>query len=199
MISGRFYHNEQSLRVVEVLENDGQGLNLTSEVRDGILNHRGDIHPCTLEGEVVRYCDRIAYLNHDIDDAVRSGHLSYGQLPQSTLSLLGDRHSKRIDTMVKAIVYESQGQPKVVMSPPIAAAMDELRQFMFDHVYFHEDHLTEEAHLLEIISYLYYTLKENPQLLPEEYQRYELDQAVEDYIAGMTDPFALNLYQQWHG
>ena len=193
-ICGPFHHREQSLRVVDVLEHNGQGLNLTAEVRDGILHHSGEGEPSTLEGCIVRYCDRIAYLNHDIDDAVRSGYLEYHQLPDSTLRLLGDRHSQRIDTMVHDIVQESSGKPVIAMSAPIASAMEELREFMFEKVYYHPRKIAEENRLDSYIDQLYHLFLAEPELLPEEYRGEPHWLAVRDYIAGMTDTFALHTY-----
>lgn len=196
-ICGPFSHCVQSLRVVDVLEHDGAGLNLTKEVRDGILHHSGKGIPSTLEGRVVRYCDRIAYLNHDIDDAVRSGYLEYHQLPESTLRLLGDRHSKRIDTMVRDIVASSIGKPEVTMSAAISEAMDELREFMFEHVYYHSRKITEEKRLDGYIEAMYNIFMEHPHLLPEESGDRSHALAVRDYIAGMTDTFALHTYRDF--
>lgn len=197
---GHFKHNEQSLRVVEYLERDGQGLNLTREVRDGILHHSGgDTLPMTLEGQVVRFCDRIAYLNHDIDDAVRSGYLEYHQLPDSTLRVLGDSHSHRINTLVRDIVAESSGQPLVRMSEPISQCLEELREFMFAHVYMHPRKTREEAKLERIIDFFFAYYQEQPEELPLEFQQEPLQRSVCDYIAGMTDPFALNHYAYLSG
>lgn len=188
-----FNHNRQGLRVVDLLENDGQGLNLTQETRDGILCHSGPQQPQTLEGCVVRFCDRIAYLNHDIDDAIRSGYLQFSQLPPRLLATLGGTHRRRIDTMVRDIVRESDGRPEVRMSAHCAEAMQELRDFMFQHVYFHPRKIAEEQRLEAMIVSFFHHFLANPQQLPPEYRREPLDQAVCDYIAGMTDPFALAL------
>ncbi len=195
-LTGDFAHTRQSLRVVDLLEHDGRGLNLTAEVRDGILHHSGEEPPQTLEGLVVRFCDRIAYLNHDIDDAVRSGYLEYRQLPDSTLRLLGQSHSQRINTMVRDVVRESQGLPLVQMSRPIAQAMDELRAFMFEHVYLHPRKIAEEQNLALVIDAFYAHFLAHMEALPLEFQREPASQAVVDYIAGMTDTFALTLARQ---
>lgn len=197
---GHFKHNEQSLRVVEKLERDGRGLNLTQEVRDGILRHSGgDTLPFTLEGQVVRICDRIAYLNHDIDDAVRSGYLEYRHLPESTLQVLGDSHSHRINTLVFDIVRESSGQPLVRMSEPIYQAMQELREFMFAHVYLHPHKTQEEQRLEKITDFFFAYYQQHPELLPHEFQTEPLARSVGDYIAGMTDTFALSHYAELSG
>ena len=198
-LCGHFRHNEQSLRVVEVLEQDGRGLNLTREVRDGILHHSGDGLPGTLEGRVVRFCDRIAYLNHDIDDAVRSGYLEYHQLPESTLRVLGENHSQRINTVVRNIVAESRGEAAVRMSPEIAQVMDELREFMFEHVYFHPQKIEEEKRLEAVIDFFFTYFQQHPEQLPEEYRQEPLLRSICDYIAGMTDNFALSHYAELSG
>ena len=132
---GGFAHNEQSIRVVEKLENDGRGLNLTYEVRDGILNHRRSGTPCTLEGYAVSLADRIAYINHDIDDAIRAGVLSPKDIPESCNKILGDTHGERINTMILDILEQSFGKPEISMSEPVKEQFHILRSFMFDKVY----------------------------------------------------------------
>src|SRR4029077_15050561 len=139
--SGRgFRHNEHSLRVVEQLERDGRGLNLTAEVRDGILKHTGPKEPKTLEGRIVRLVDRFAYINHDIDDAVRAGHLDPAELPAEPIELLGDTGSRRIDTLVHDVVENSARAGDIVQSDEIGEAMLALRSFMFERVYHAQDH-----------------------------------------------------------
>ena len=196
---GHFKHNEQSLRLVEQLERNGKGLNLTHEVRDGILHHCGEGLPKTLEGQVVRHCDRIAYLNHDIDDAVRSGYLEYHQLPDSTLQVLGSSHSQRINTVVLDIVKESTGKACVNMSPLIEEAMQELREFMFANVYLHPRKTIEEQRLEKVIDFFFSYYQEHAECLPEEYRHSPLKRAVCDYIAGMTDTFALHHFADLSG
>lgn len=192
-----FNHSRQSLRVVELLEQDGRGLNLTWEVRDGILHHSSHAElPSTLEGCVVRYCDRIAYLNHDIDDAIRSGYLSFDSLPASTRLGLGETHSQRINTMVTDIVRESSGQPLVRMSPACEEYMQELREFMFGQFYYHPDRLKEEQWLNKLVRGLHRYFLDHIEELPDEYRREPYPVAVCDYIAGMTDNFALSLHQR---
>src|SRR5438552_4918908 len=137
---GGFRHNEHSLRVVEKLERDGRGLNLTWEVRDGILHHTGDGEPSTLEGKIVRIVDRVAYINHDIDDAIRAGILSAGDLPQDELGVLGETGSRRIDTLVHDLVETSSEAGDIAQSDEIGGAMLSLREFMFDRVYLQQDH-----------------------------------------------------------
>ena len=198
-LSGDFSHNRQSLRVVDILENDAQGLNLTYEVRDGILHHTGTEKPQSLEGQVVRFCDRIAYLNHDIDDAVRSGYLEYNALPDSTLELLGDTHSRRINTMVTDILVNSAGKQLVAMSNEIKFAMDELRDFMFEKVYFHPLKIQEEARLGLVIEAFYNYYLNYIDELPIEYHVRPHELGVCDYISGMTDNFALHHYEELFG
>lgn len=192
-----FSHNKQSLRVVDVLERGGQGLNLTYEVRDGILNHSGEGFPSTLEGEIVRICDRIAYVNHDIDDALRAEIFSYSDLPLAAREVLGDSHSNRIDTMVTDVVRESEGQARIRMSAKVAQAMDELRNYLFTHVYFRREAREEEERIKTVIKNLFAYYMEHPVEMATEYV---VDPGTEimvcDYIAGMTDHFALQKYQE---
>ncbi len=173
-----FRHNEHSLRVVEKLERDGRGLNLTWEVRDGILHHTGDGEPATLEGKIVRIVDRVAYINHDIDDAIRGGILSAGDLPQDEIRVLGETGSRRIDTLVHDLVETSSEAGDIVQSDEIGGAMLSLREFMFDRVYLQQDH----AQLRATIRRVFETLVDK--------RRYDLQEAT-DYLAGMTDRFAL--------
>ena len=193
-----FRHNEQSLRVVEVLEG-GEGLNLTWEVRDGILNHSGKNRPATLEGECVARADRIAYINHDIDDAIRAGVLREFELPQDLLHVLGETHGQRINTMITDIVRESQGQPHLYMSEPIQNASNELRQFLFDHVYMDKWRKEEEERCDHVIVSLFEYFMEHPQKMPMEYvqiaYRDGTERAVTDFLACMTDRYALRTYE----
>jgi len=194
LMPGGFKHNEQSLRTVDVLEKDGEGLNLTWEVRDGIRNHSGEDEPATLEGWCVRRADRIAYINHDIDDAIRGGVLKPFELPKRCLSVLGDTHSKRINTMILDIVATSAGQPYVRMSPEISQASDELRSFLFEYVYNDTWRASEEKRCDYVLSALYGYYTENPGQMPAEYvqilYREGVERAVCDFLAGMTDRFA---------
>lgn len=184
-----FTHNRQSLRVVDVLERNGKGLNLSFEVRDGILNHSGSGMPSTCEGEVVRLSDRIAYINHDIDDALRAGIIEKSQLPAAPTALLGDSHSSRINSMVKDVIMASSGKRQIIMTSPVASAMDQLREFLFEVVYFRPEAQKEEKKIWQIINVLYDYYSTLPAIPSDEY-----DNAV-DYIAGMTDSFAINAYQ----
>lgn len=198
LTQGGFRHNEQSLRVVEVLEG-GEGLNLTWEVRDGILKHSGTLHPATLEGECVARADRIAYINHDIDDALRAGVLREFELPHELLRILGETHGQRIDTMITDIVKTSRGQPFVRMSPEIQEATDEMRRFLFKRVYLDEWRRAEEVRCDHVISSLFAYYIEHPGEMPLEYvqisYRDGTERAVTDYLACMTDRYALRTYQ----
>ena len=194
-----FRHSEQSLRIVEYLENDGEGLNLTWEVRDGILHHPWSMPPpSTLEAQVVRFADRIAYLNHDLDDAMRAGVLTPEQLPAGPLSVLGTTHSERINTLVMDLFTQSVDQPEVRLSPEIFAALDELRDFMFAEVYVREGTRREHEKAVKLIRDLFAHYLEHPEELPAEYHRSpgDLPTRVADHIAGMTDRYALRTYER---
>ena len=198
LTSGGFRHNEQSLRVVEVLEGS-EGLNLTWEVRDGILKHSGKRKPETLEGECVARADRIAYINHDIDDAIRAGVLRDFEIPQDLLRVLGETHGQRIDTMITDIVRESAGQEHLRMSAPIQQASDELRSFLFDHVYLDEWRQSEEEKCDHVIVSLFEYFMEHPGKMPLEYvqisYRDGTERAVTDFLACMSDRYAIRTYQ----
>jgi dGTPase len=178
----RFHHNEHSLRVVEALERDGRGLNLTEEVRDGILNHTGPNEPDTLEGKIVRLVDRVAYINHDIDDAVRAGVLDPAELPHDEIELLGPTGSRRIDALVHDLVETSAREGDIRQSEEIGAAMLSLRSFMFDRVYLGEAAGAEHARARATVHRIFDHLLERGDEL----------QDVIDYVAGMTDRFALS-------
>ena len=195
-----FQHNEQSLRVVEKLENNGNGLNLTMEVRDGIVHHSGPVAPKTLEGACVARADRIAYINHDIDDALRAGILRPEDLPQSVLKTLGATHGERIETMIRDIVNESRDKQEILMSPAIQAATDELRAFMFERVYRDSWRSEEERKCDRLLTHLFEYYTENVGQMPLEYIEIAYlegqERAVADFISGMTDRYAVRLYQQ---
>ncbi|AOT68507.1 deoxyguanosinetriphosphate triphosphohydrolase [Geosporobacter ferrireducens] len=195
-----FHHNEQSLRVVDHLEKGkrGYGLNLTFEVRDGILHHTGADRPATLEGQIVKISDRIAYINHDIDDAIRAGVLKYEDLPKDCLENLGATHSDRIHTMIMDLIHHSIHQPKLSQSREKLFYIDKLRAFMFENVYLNKKAKREEEKAQHIIQELYHYFLKNCDRLPEEMgQRIEefgIQETVKDYIAGMTDRYAIQKY-----
>jgi len=194
-----FRHNEQSLRVVEHLEDEGRGLNLTWEVRDGIVNHTWTMPtPATLEGQVVRFADRIAYVNHDVDDAVRAGLIRPDELPKRALDSLGRSHSERIDTLVGDLVSTSADRPEIGLSEPVGPALHDLREFMFDRVYLREGTQAEQAKAVAVVRSLFSHYLEHPEEIPEEYHRApgDLPTRVADHIAGMTDRFALRTYER---
>ena len=194
-----YRHNEQSLRVVERIENGGKGLNLTPEVRDGILNHTGDLRAETLEGRIVGTADRIAYVNHDIDDAIRAGILSEGDLPDTTHAVLGPDHSSRIQTLVMDMVETSAAADDIRMSDSVWDAMMELRAFLFARVYTAPVVMAEVDKATRLVGALFDYYVAHTEEVPEEYRAIaEGDdlRAVTDYVAGMTDRFAKNLFQQ---
>ncbi len=193
LCSGGFRHNEQSLRVVDELEK----LNLTWEVRNGILCHTGDQPASTLEGQIVKLADRIAYINHDIDDSIRAGILSEEALPHDITEVLGKSHGERIDTLVKDIIYNSMDSDTLSMTPEIKAAMDDLRSFMFENVYIGSSAKEEEGKVYGVISGLFSYYMKNPSAMPGGEGLSEgngLEQAVCDYIAGMSDRYAIYSY-----
>jgi len=194
-----FRHSEESLRVVDHLENDGAGLNLTWEVRDGIVHHPWSMPPpSTLEAQVVRFADRIAYINHDVDDAIRAGVLREGELPREPLEVLGRSHSERINTLVTDLVEESADRAEIGLSPRVFAALDALRDFMFDQVYMRETARAEHEKAVKLIRDLFAHYLEHPEEIPPEYHRApgDLPTRVADYIAGMTDRYALRTYER---
>ncbi|RJP30712.1 MAG: deoxyguanosinetriphosphate triphosphohydrolase [Actinobacteria bacterium] len=188
-----FHHNEQSLRVVERLEYGGKGLNLTWEVRDGIRNHTGKTLPATLEGRIVHIADRVAYVNHDIDDAIRAGILEESDLPPSTLQILGRHHSQRINSLVNDIVNESRDADDILLSPEVEAALDELRTFLFDRVYIGSVAKVEEGKAIKVLRNLFAFYLEHPEEMPGEFQGgdEEISIRVCDYVAGMSDRYAI--------
>lgn len=194
-----FSHNEQSLRVVDVLEKNGAGLNLTAEVRDGILNHKTNLKPMTLEGRAVSLSDWIAYINHDIDDAIAGGIISEGDLPKEAISVLGRSSRERINTMVFSIYRMSEGKNMVEMEPDIFEATKELRAFMFERVYFRDACRVEEEKASRMISNLYGYFYDHPERLSPFYaslrERCPLEQVLCDYISSMSDRYAVYLYE----
>lgn len=198
---GHFEHNEQSIKVVTILEKQGQGLNLTWEVRDGILNHTGLGKPATLEGQVVKLCDRVGYICHDIDDSLRAGILTIEQIPKEFIDFFGAEHSQMLTTMVSDIINNSLGADEIRMSPSVAEAMNNLREFMFTNVY-HSPKLQKERDKAQrIISELYQCFLKDPQKLPPEFlkwsEQWGLSTAIVDYIASMTDNYAVNVFNEF--
>ena len=195
-----FAHYKQSLRVVEKLERGGKGLNLTWEVRDGIVNHTGKHMASTLEGVIVKFADRIAYINHDIDDAVRAGILRPEDIPAELRAVLGERHSERINRMVLSVITASTDKPEIKMTDEIQQATDALRRFMFENVY--EDkvakHEDDKSKALLISLYEYFC--RNPEKMPREYfvnvENEGVERCVCDYVSGMTDRYAIELYNE---
>ena len=185
-----FRHNEQSLRVVELLERDGRGLNLTVEARDGILHHTGPGKPATLEGKIVRLVDRVAYINHDIDDAIRAGLLGADELPEDEIALLGERGSRRIDTLVHDLVETSSEAGDILQSDEIGRAMQNLRTFMFERVYLGPQAEEQRQTATETIQRIFAYYVEHPGELPAD-RPGDVSERVTDYVAGMTDRFAL--------
>ena len=194
-----FRHNEQSLRVVDYLENDGRGLNLTWEVRDGILNHTWSMPPpSTPEAQLVRFADRIAYINHDVDDAIRAGVLDPDELPKDALGVLGGTHSERINTLVTDLVEHSADSSEIRLSDETFRALDALRGFLFERVYLRDEARSEQDKAIALVRSLFAHYLDHPEQVPEEYHRApgDLPTRVADYIAGMTDRYALRVYEQ---
>lgn len=193
----RFRHYEQSLRMVDVIENDGQGMNLTFEVRDGIVNHSGDNRASTLEGLVVAYADRIAYINHDIDDAVRGGIIKATDIPKRFTDMFGDTHSKRISSMIFDIINVSYGKNTVAQSESFAEGTKELRQFMFDNVYTASLAKAEEKKAITMIEYLFLHFVDHESELPKQfiYESEPIERRVCDYISTMSDRYAVRTFE----
>ena len=197
-----FAHFEQSIRVVEILEKKGQGLNLTKEVRDGIVNHRTSGNPSTMEGKIVRLSDKIAYINHDIDDGIRAGILKESDIPSEYTYVLGNSTKERLNTMISDIVVNSLGKNDIVMSEPVHKAMTDLRKFMFESLYLNPTAKSEEAKADKLITELYRYYVANTDKLPDTYKRFitEFDerpeQVVCDYIAGMSDQYSISKFQE---
>lgn len=193
-----FKHNVQSGRVVDYLERDGKGLNLTREVVDGIINHKMDCAPQTLEGKAVSIADRIAYINHDIDDAIESGIITFEDIPKGLIKKLGETSSARINSMIYSIYLESDGKNKVEMEGETAAATAALREFLFERVYRDDSLKKEEEKADRMISALYDYYKRSPENLPEfnrgELDKYDIDTVVCDYISSMSDGFAVKTF-----
>lgn len=197
-----FEHAKQGVRVVEILEKDGRGLNLTKEVRDGILNHQTSGRPSTLEGQIVRIADKVAYLHHDIDDAIRGGIIREEDVPQDIRDTLGDTTRIRLNTLINDIIRQSMDQPQIIMSQHVEEAMKDLRKFMFTNVYLNPEAKSEEKKAMQMITELYVYFCEHPEAMPQHYILNEgkneahKEQIVCDYIAGMTDSYSVKVFQE---
>ena len=198
-----FQHNEQSVRVVERLEKQGEGLNLTWEVRDGILNHKSAGTPHTLEGQIVRLSDKIAYINHDIDDAIRGGVLKEEDIPKTYREILGNSTRVRLDTMIHNVIINSMDQPEIRMSPEVEQATMALRAFMFENVYKNPVAKGEEEKAINMVTNLYEYYWKHIQLLPDQFLEMLEEEGgtperiVCDYIAGMTDTYAIKKFEEY--
>ena len=208
--SGGFDHAKQSVRVVDLLEKGGQGLNLTYEVRDGILNHQTKGHPTTLEGCIVRYCDKIAYIHHDMDDAIRGGILTEADVPKDICEVIGYSTGERLDTFIHNLITNSYDSNQIKMSPDVDEAMKKIRQFMFEHVYTNSDAKAEESKAEMLVQTLFNYYRHHIELLPNDLRALidigePEEMVVCDYIASMTDRFAISKYEEiyipksWHG
>ena len=195
-----FYHYEQSVRVVTRLEKMGRGLNLTKQTIDAIGHHSGEVWAQTLEGQIVRHADKIAYANHDIDDAIRGGVLENGDVPFEIAEILGGNSRQRLNTMIRAVVEESRGKERIEMEKTVKNAHAALLRFMFDNVYISSAAKTEERKAEEIVKSLYQYFVEHPEQMPEEYQliieQEGIPRAACDYISGMTDNYAVSKYSE---
>ncbi len=193
-----FKHYEQSLRVIDILEKDGEGMNLTFEVRDGIVNHTGSNMASTLEGIIIKYADRIAYINHDIDDAIRAGVISHEDIPADLIENLGSTGSKRINTLITDIIANSLNSNKISMSDKVHSDMMRLREFMFKNVYYKLAERDDQAYM--VIEKLYKHFTSHPDTMPKEYTKllsdWDTSVVVCDYIAGMTDNYCVNLFNE---
>jgi dGTPase len=191
-----FKHHEHSLRVVDVLERDGRGLNLTTPVRDGIVSHSGRAkEPATLEGKIVRLVDRVAYINHDIDDSLRAGVIEPCDLPQSAIETLGDTGPRRIDTLVHDLVEHSEAAGDVAQGELVGGAMAELRRFMFDRVYMGPEATREHAKIELVVRTLFDHYCAHPEELPASIPSDDVARRVTDYLAGMTDRFCIRVFE----
>lgn len=197
---GRFKHNEQSLRIVEFLEKDGKGLNLTLETKDGILNHTGDKSPKTLEGRIVKTADRIAYLCHDYDDSLRAGFLTANDLPDDVKKHFGIKSSDMITAMVSDMIRASENKNEILLTPTIQKTMDNFRAFMFEKVYYSERLTHGRKQAAFVLSSLYEYFFENIDKLPKEFlereKKWGKQTIVADYISGLTDSYATAIFAE---
>lgn len=193
-----FKHYKQSIRVVDFLEKDGEGMNLTCEVRDGIVNHTGSHMASTLEGVIIKYAHRIAYINHDIDDAIRAGVISLQDIPRELIDGLGATGSERINTLITDVITNSLDSDKISMSPKVHEQMMSLREFMFQNVYYKLAERDDQAFM--VIEKLYKYFNKNPEAMPDEYKMllrsWDTAVVVCDYIAGMTDNYCVRLFNE---
>ena len=200
LYSADFTHYKQSLRVVEKLENNGKGLNLTWEVRDGIVNHTGSCMASTLEGVIVKFADRIAYINHDIDDACRGGILHEEDIPLHLREVLGKTHGERINTMVASVIASSADRNEIIMSPEIQEATVALRKFLFETVYTNPIAKAEDGRAMGLLAELFRYFVKNPDRMPARYRVTIDEEGVErcvcDFISGMTDRYAIETYSE---
>ena len=217
-VAAQYRHNEQSLRVVERIENDGRGLNLTAEVRDGILNHRTSGHPNTLEGQAVRFADKIAYINHDIDDSIRAGLIREEEIPSEISDILGHSVKDRLSVLIHDVIYQSKGQPLLSMSAPVEQAMQSLREWMFTHVYIGGEAKQEEVKVRRMMTLLFQYYMDHPESMTEEFitmlesnlskiasddpekelkRQIARERSVCDYIAGMTDDYCIYKFKEY--
>ena len=198
-----FSHQKQSLRVVDCIEKEGRGLNLTWEVRDGILNHQTAGHPHTLEGQVLRISDKLAYIYHDMDDAIRGGILTEDDIPSDIREVLGSSCKERLNTLVHDVITNSMNRPVISMSPEVEKAMTALRRFMFENVYLNPKAKGEEEKAVHMIEQLFDHYMKHPEMLPDQFKKALentdtcREQIVCDYIAGMTDPYAVKKFQEY--
>lgn len=203
LTEGRFTHYEQGIRIVERLEKDGHGLNLTWEVRDGIRNHSMSRMPSTLEGRVVRYADKIAYINHDIDDALRGHIIQERDLPRDCMEIMGHSTKERLNSMIRDIIFTSDGTDTVCMTPLMEQTMMKVRQYMFEHVYVGTEAKQEELKAERLLEQIFNTIYKTPEWLPEHYiQRLEEGEnpteVICDYIAGMSDNYAVDCFNRMY-
>lgn len=200
LVEGGFVHSRQSRRVVEVLENNGQGLNLTWEVRDGIEKHRYEDQAATLEGKIVKYADRFAYINHDIEDAIRGGIIREDDLPRDCVQLLGHSKSERINRLILDLIETSYDRPSIMQSEDYRAMTEKLHDFMFERVYFNPAAKDQEGKAMEMITLIFRYFLSAPDRMPEFYrsltQRYPLDRVVCDYVSSFTDRYCVKVFSE---
>jgi len=197
---GGFKHNEQSLRIADCIEQSGTGLNLTYETRDGIINHTGDKMPETPEGQIVRLSDRIAYVNHDLDDSLRAGILRETDVPDEIVNALGSTNGKRLNTLILDVINESENCGEITLSPPVGFVFETFREFMYKNVYLNMKAKSEERKVQGIVTEIFNYYYRTPDELPGEYRTVSaqdgLKRAVSDYISGMTDKYAVHVYEK---